>query len=661
MEKKNLSNFILILLIFFLQNTAIAQVVESYDSPIYNQISKAFSIRNTNLDSAFILWFDAEIREKLKPNDIEMAYLHQVGSNLYRAKSEYTKAAFFATSCYKIYTKLNDTLGISIAYMEMGNNFLNQNQLDSAKLYFEKCYMLKKNIKDDNNGRCIALSNLGTVEDYRGNYLKASDYYYQSIDLNEKKVGNKNMLSDAYHNLSIVQYNVGNIDNAISYQIKAVTINKEIKNLYSESMNHVCLSAFYLEKNKNSDAEKHGILSEKICRDLKYSRGLLYAQSALGDVYLKLKNYSKALSYFDTFLKGIDAEGDPYMKAQVMHKKAKVLIQTNNYDTAISHLNSALASFEKSSTTKELKEVHEDLSICYKLKGDNNASLHHLELSNTYRDSLFKEEKTKELLNLEAKYQSNKKEAENIKLQAEQKIKEATISSQKILLWSSLLGLLSISFLSFFLYRQRQKQKTLTTQVTSQRDQIQLLNRELNHRVKNNLAFMTSLLEMQGRRSDNIETKQLLQESETRLKTLALVHANLFKNEADTDINLKSYLTEIIQNLNQLFELPDKSLEINTNLIDHNIDAEDAMRLGLVVNELITNSVKHAFHDVSNPEIKITTLLNAEGKLVLDYKDNGPGASFTQNASMQNSASLGTKLIELLKRQLEGRVLFSGL
>ncbi len=207
----------------------------------------------------------------------------------------------------------------------------------------------------------------------------------------------------------------------------------------------------------------------------------------------------------------------------------------------------------------------------------------------------------------------------------------------------------------YFIYTQFRKVNKLSKSLNLQKSQIQLLNRELNHRVKNNLAFMTSLLEMQGRRTDNTETRQLLRESETRLKTLALVHANLFKNEKDTHINLSSYLTELVSHLESIFAIPGKNLDVNTQLTDFNINAEDAMRLGLIVNELVTNSIKHAFDEVENPSITIQTYVNDEGKLVLDYKDNGPGISTTVTSAASSTGSLGTKLISLLKAQLGDR------
>ncbi|MBK8627974.1 MAG: sensor histidine kinase [Saprospiraceae bacterium] len=89
---------------------------------------------------------------------------------------------------------------------------------------------------------------------------------------------------------------------------------------------------------------------------------------------------------------------------------------------------------------------------------------------------------------------------------------------------------------------------------------------------------------------------------------------------------------------------------------DHHVNAEDAMRLGLIVNELVTNSIKHAFAHVNEPQINIATKLDNTGKLTLEYKDNGPGHKYVSNLSSDEANThLGTKLIALLREQMKDR------
>jgi two-component sensor histidine kinase len=110
----------------------------------------------------------------------------------------------------------------------------------------------------------------------------------------------------------------------------------------------------------------------------------------------------------------------------------------------------------------------------------------------------------------------------------------------------------------------------------------------------------------------------------------------------------------VTKHLKDIFVTRENPIRFLTEYVDYQINAEDAMRLGLIVNELVTNSVKHAFTEVQVPEINITTNILPDGKLALKYEDNGPGLSHQVTTEAQG-ASLGIKLIDLLRKQLGDR------
>lgn len=270
------------------------------------------------------------------------------------------------------------------------------------------------------------------------------------------------------------------------------------------------------------------------------------------------------------------------------------------------------------------------------------------------KDSLQNLRTAEDILKLHVKYQSEQISSQNKILTQDILIKQQENFRQKILISLGLAALFVISIFLWYHRNQHNLKQKQNIKISQQKDKIQLLNRELNHRVKNNLAFMTSLLEMQSRRTENIETRHALQESESRLRTIALVHSQLFKNEAEKEINLKTYIHEIAAHLQNLFSTQDKPLQITPEVIDYNINAEDAMRIGLIVNELVTNSVKHANNLGSITQLKVKTTITPEGILKLEYLENGNpinGTLLDPNIN-PNVQSLGLKLIDLLKQQL---------
>ena len=427
------------------------------------------------------------------------------------------------------------------------------------------------------------------------------------------------------------------------------------------------------------------------------NRSVLPVYHSLSDAYLGIKNYEKAEIYLDSIL-----NYSPSADNLIRVYDAKIFIATQeknvqkfeNYIRTYDSLNlitnldqfKCMTNHYKAVFAHEIKDIKEfnqyayDSYQCLKNKKDFTRSIDLGEriisskLNNLdakifleiieYTDSLQK----KSLYNrinkseLDLYNEINNIENENEKVILKNIENQNIIASIKIKNQKNRISLLILSLLIllsgilYYLWNQNRLKK-LNNSLNIQKDQIKLLNQELNHRVKNNLTFMTSLLEMQARRISNFEAKEIIKESESRLKTLSLIHSNLFKNENDTEVNLKFYLSEIVNHLQSLFQLNDKDLVINTEFIDYKINAEDAMRLGLIVNELITNSIKHAFDDVKNPIINISTSINIEKKLTLNYKDNGQGLQINTMDS-KNTHSLGIKLISLLKEQLGDRFVF---
>jgi len=345
---------------------------------------------------------------------------------------------------------------------------------------------------------------------------------------------------------------------------------------------------------------------------------------------------------------------DPFNLQGIYGTMGAIYNESGQFKVAIPYIIKALKLSEQMENKAFIIQNNKELSIAQNGLGYKDSAYITLLKSTEVSDSIYSATRALDVKELETKYQTEKKEAENKFLIAEKSLKEATISSQNKMLWGTSIGILGIAALSLLLFNQSRKRKQSNIILEDQKSEIELLNNELNHRVKNNLAFLTSLLEMQGRRVTNVEAKDALKESESRLRALSLVHTNLVRNHESKEINLKNYLEELTQSLQDAFRISD--LKIRTSFIDFNIDAEKAMRKGLILNELITNSVKHAFTDVAHPTIDITMSVE-DDVLILYYSDNGPDSEkqfFILQSNPTNS--LGIKMINLLVQQLNGTI-----
>lgn len=177
----------------------------------------------------------------------------------------------------------------------------------------------------------------------------------------------------------------------------------------------------------------------------------------------------------------------------------------------------------------------------------------------------------------------------------------------------------------------------------------ELLLNEIHHRVKNNLTVISSLLQLEEIKSDNKETKEILTSSQNRIKSTALVHQFLYQNDSIANIQFKEYLEEFISQVSQSLIT---DVEVITNIIgdQFNLDIEQAIPCGLIINELYTNSIKHAFKGIDSPSITIT-LHCTNNNVSITYEDNGIGIP----TNVSTDDSLGMIVIQTLVKQLKGK------
>jgi len=185
----------------------------------------------------------------------------------------------------------------------------------------------------------------------------------------------------------------------------------------------------------------------------------------------------------------------------------------------------------------------------------------------------------------------------------------------------------------------------------------EILLREIHHRVKNNLQIVSSMLNLQQDALTDKESKIALQESVSRVKSMALIHERLYMSSDLSSINIHDYIGSLLGHINQsqIESVPD--LEIQQDIQKIELDVDVSLSLGLIINELVTNSLKHGFppgHTVKNPVIMISLKKEVNDVLILKISDNGKG--LPDNFDYRNSESLGLQLVETLIEELEGKL-----
>jgi len=178
----------------------------------------------------------------------------------------------------------------------------------------------------------------------------------------------------------------------------------------------------------------------------------------------------------------------------------------------------------------------------------------------------------------------------------------------------------------------------------------EVLIKEIHHRVKNNLQIISSLLKLQSSTVKDPELREYLKISHDRIQSMAFIHDKLFHSRELTNIDFGSYLKQLIPHLLKSYGTRPENIKLQIKAENVFLDIDTAVPCGLLVNELVSNALKHAFPDGYKGEINIEAFRDSDNQINLTVKDNGIG--LPENIHAVKSASLGLQLIDSLSRQL---------
>ena len=184
-----------------------------------------------------------------------------------------------------------------------------------------------------------------------------------------------------------------------------------------------------------------------------------------------------------------------------------------------------------------------------------------------------------------------------------------------------------------------------------------VLLKEIHHRVKNNLQVISSLLRLQAGTLEDPKGREFFAESQRRVRAMALIHEQLYQSSNLAQINFKDYVTNLVQYLRRSHSQGLSNIEIQVSAEDVNIEMDQAVPLGLMVNELVSNSLKHAFppgHPAGTGKIWITVQRDTSGGLVVSVGDNGAG--IPETLDIENSPTMGLQLVNSFVTQLRGQL-----
>lgn len=205
------------------------------------------------------------------------------------------------------------------------------------------------------------------------------------------------------------------------------------------------------------------------------------------------------------------------------------------------------------------------------------------------------------------------------------------------------------------------ERKKVSDQIEGSLREKEVLLREIHHRVKNNLQIISSLLNLQVGFTADKKTNEILEESKNRVKSMALIHEKLYQTKNFSSLDIQEFITELLDNLFNSYGTETSDIKLNLQIENVNINADQAVYVGLIVNELVSNSLKHAFNKIqpeltgdAQKKISIYFQKDLNGWYAITIGDNGCG--FPKNIDFKNTESLGLQLVMSLVKQLEGEI-----
>ncbi|MBI5219499.1 MAG: tetratricopeptide repeat protein [Bacteroidia bacterium] len=449
--------------------------------------------------------------------------------DIYRA-SDTKKALKFGEEGLQLAEKIQFKKGISTSCNNLGNVHYCLGNYDKAIEYFQYSLKIKKELCDE-KGMAKSYNNISAVYTDQGDYEKAIENFLNSLKIREH-LNDKNGMAECYNNIGIVHFDQGSFDKAIEFFSKSLKAYEEINNKTGIAACLNNIGNIYKEKENYNQAIECNKKSLKIAEEINDRKGEALCYTNLGEIYLKLvkfqqsrdsigSSYNNALVFFTKSLKIFEELGDKNGIAMVwgntsfLHIKfAESVAKTGNEKK--NHYNEAvvfgLKAHQLAKEINSLPLIHSsagNLQKAYKGIGNIANALRYAEVFITTNDSMFKEEKTKALAQMEAKYQNEKKQKEIELLEKDQKLQLSEVKSQRQQKYAFIGGFVLMLVLAVVIFKSYRDKRKANILLAEQKHEIEEKNEELNQQ---NAEIAAQRDEIEAQRDMVIKQRDVIEE-----------------------------------------------------------------------------------------------------------------------------------------------------
>jgi two-component sensor histidine kinase len=500
---------------------------------------------------------------------------------------------------------------------------------------------------------------------FAGDYRTAQIYFLKSLRIQETR-GNSPELSRLYVRLCENERRQRHFPKALDYANLALRIAQSIRSDKELIRSYGAIGHLYegmwsnelpYDRATYNRIHAYYTKAEQLCLKLHDSVGAAEASIDLGVLYNRMKDpraiptLEKAVALFKSKQKdGI------LVKAMLNLSTAYLVAQKNSLAFRTIQEAEKLYEHNKLNEFDSQRLLAQNYMLYFQTIGQWEQAFAQLKKLNDLDRSQLLSDQDGAISRLNIEYETEKKEAQLQAQNRELALQNESVQTQQRLTLTLLALFVMTASMSIIFFWLNRKNKRISKQKEE-------LVKEQNHRVKNNLQVVSSLLNLQARRLSDEAARKAVEESRLRVQSMVIVHRRLYDGEKLAVINLRDFMQELVQGVLKAFGYPDVEPQLTVDPIS--LKVEKAIPLGLIMNELVTNVCKYAFPENETPELRISCQRKAN-KLECVVADNGPGFDNAEPAFMTDdrppvaqTTSFGMMLIEAQVTQLSGTYSFS--
>ncbi len=484
-----------------------------------------------------------------------------------------------------------------------------------------------------------SLSQIATKKVDEGQLDEAMDLYLQVLQMAESE-GLEKKTASVYYSIALIHHFQNNNDKSKEYLSRSMEKARAINDssriarcfLFSGVLEYhsgrldTCIPLFRQSAEMFEAIGNHAAAANAIAK--------------VGNIYEAQERYAEATPLFEQGHKAAVQARDTLKILAATINLSGNAFNLKDYPKALEYLDIARELAIGLQRDFEYQELFKLESYIYGGMGDFEKSNDILWKYVEHHDSMLNVDRTRQIAALETQFETEQKEA-TILLQEQQLAQQRTR-------FFAIAAFLAIALLAgALLFR-------LTRQLRKRNEEKEFLIKEIHHRVKNNLQVLSSLLHLQSRHIKDENALDAVREGQTRVEAMSLIHQKLYMGDNLAAVEMQDYLYNLGDTLLDSFGLDDDRVKITYEVKPMHLDVDTAIPLGLIINELVTNSLKYAFPDDRKGIVEIALWKNESGKLCLKVADNGVGEEAAPK--LKGSTSFGSNLVHILSKKLKGKL-----